>query len=154
MVINGVTSVNSPILAYSKHYKWNLLFILLLSGLNILLTYYFITSVFKDPFRSAGAACSTAIALILYNLLKLGFIFFKFNMHPFSKNILWVSALGLLSYFLFRDFTFFMDGWLSIIVRSLFFSLFYASILYFSKIAPDLNMIIDQNISRFKNYKV
>lgn len=81
--IDMTTSVNSQILAYSKYYKVNLLFLVVLGIVNLVLNYYLI-----HTFEILGAALATAISLILYNLIKYIFIRQVYRISPFTyRNI-------------------------------------------------------------------
>ncbi|MEM9546093.1 MAG: polysaccharide biosynthesis C-terminal domain-containing protein [Bacteroidota bacterium] len=152
MVLNSITSVNSPILVYSKKYRWNLFFTLILALINVILTYYFITYIFEDPYKSAGAACSTAISLIVFNYLKMGFIYAQFKIHPFTKETFMVLGLGLATFVLFHYIPLFSTGWISMFVRSGLIALIYGGIVYYLKISPDLNAMINQQLLAVKNY--
>jgi O-antigen/teichoic acid export membrane protein len=75
------TGINAMILNTSKKYRVDILFtfimIILVGVLNyILIPYYGI----------AGAAISTMLAMIVYNLLRLFFVWYNFKVHPFQMN--------------------------------------------------------------------
>ncbi len=78
-LIDMLTSVNGAIINYSKYYKYNLFFILLLGLSNIFLNYYLI-----NEYGIKGAAIATVLALVIFNLMKVVFIYLKFGIHPFS----------------------------------------------------------------------
>ena len=46
---------------------------------------------------SIGAAISTAIALLIYNLGRMIFVYVVYKIHPFSKEQIWVIILGILT---------------------------------------------------------
>lgn len=77
-----VTSINSFILIYSKYYKYNLVFLLILALMNIVFNYHFITQ-----YGIVGAALGTMISVFIYNIIKLIFIQMKFRINPFSKAL-------------------------------------------------------------------
>lgn len=82
-LIDMVTSVNFFIISYSKYFRVNTLFILILAVSNILLNYFLI-----GRFDVLGAALSTGISMLLFNLLKTLFVAVKYKMHPFRWELL------------------------------------------------------------------
>jgi O-antigen/teichoic acid export membrane protein len=99
-LINQLTSINDVLITYTDHYRWMMLFVLLLGGLNMVLNYYFI-SVFGWGLE--GAAFATFLALLVFNLVKVTFIQRRMGINPFSWSILYVAAaaagIGGLVYF-------------------------------------------------------
>lgn len=79
-LIDMGTSINSPIIIYSKYYRWNLFFLMFLAVVNILLNYYLLNKV-----GLVGASIATFTSIALYNLLKLFFIKVKFGFYPFTN---------------------------------------------------------------------
>ncbi len=84
-----VTSINSYILIYSHFYRYNLIFVSVLGISNIFLNLWLIPS-----FGIEGAAIASLIAMIIFNLMKLIFIYIKLHIHPFSTDTLKVLAIG------------------------------------------------------------
>lgn len=134
-----VTSVNFHIISYSPYFRVNTAFILILAFANIVLNYYFI-----QEFGIIGAAISTAISMLLFNILKTVFIAIKYEMHPFkwqySIMALFLSvavAMPLLLPNLFES------PILSIMISGLFTILFVFSI-YKLKVSIEINSFIDK----------
>jgi len=94
-LIDLFTSVNSYIMVYSKYYKYNLLFLVILSFLNIVLNYFLI-----NKYGITGAALATMISMFLYNMSKLFFIKSKFNLFPFDKNSVLIVMIGIMVFFI------------------------------------------------------
>ena len=82
-IINMGFGLNSDIISFSRYYKHNLYSILLLSAATI-----FSNIIFIDIWGVTGAAISTVIVTILFNLYKYYIIKLKFNVTPFSKQTL------------------------------------------------------------------
>lgn len=91
-VANSLTSVNEPILNYSKYYKFGLYFVLTLGVSNIFLNYILISS-----HGLVGAAMATCLAYVIYNGIKLIFLFWVYKMHPFSKGVVAILGLSLIA---------------------------------------------------------
>jgi O-antigen/teichoic acid export membrane protein len=86
--------LNGAIFTTSKKYKFDLIFTVILVGLVYGLKLYFI-----PWWGGVGAAISTALAIITYNLGRMIFVYKIYAIHPFSRNQLWVimfSALCLI----------------------------------------------------------
>lgn len=89
-LFDQVASINSVLIAYSDYFRWNVVFILFMGVLNVILNYYFIGTL---ELGISGAAAATAISLLLFNLVKGLFIYWKMNIHPFSSSALWTIAV-------------------------------------------------------------
>lgn len=132
-----LTSVNSEIINYSPYYRYNFFFLLLLGALNIGANILFI-----PQFGILGAALATASSLVLFNLMKLFFIYSKYRMSPFSKETMLVFMIALSIFGFIEFFSFTMNPFLSIFFKSSIASvLFLSSILYF-RISEDINAFL------------
>lgn len=141
-----ITSVNFYIISYSPFFRVNTLFIVLLAFINIFLNYYFI-----DAFGIVGAAISTAISMLLFNVAKTVFIMIKYKMHPFKWEYLIMGAFlivaVLLPIFLPKVFEF---TFLSILLSGTYTLLFIFTV-YKLKISIEINNFIDKYRARFFN---
>ncbi len=86
---------NDQIIAYSKYYKFNIIAVLTLAVLNISLNYYFL-EIKKTGIT--GPAIASLIALVLFNLVKLIFIYNKYKILPFSMQTIKIGVLGLMAF--------------------------------------------------------
>ena len=144
-LIDMLMSVNSQIINYSKAYRYNLLFMMFLGICNLILNYLFIRK-----YGLVGAAIATASSLFLYNIMKLVFIHFKFNMHPFTwstvkTTILFSIFLGL---FYFVSFDFLPIG--NLILKSILLLICFGGIAYKWNISTDINTMIRNFINKIK----
>jgi O-antigen/teichoic acid export membrane protein len=84
--------IGGAILIYSKYYRLNLVFnlilILVTIGSNYLLIGYWGIN---------GAAIATAITFFLFNLIRTVYVYHKFKMHPFTKDTLKVIVVLVLA---------------------------------------------------------
>lgn len=89
------SGISGAIIIFSKYYRINLVFNLFLIGLTIATNYFLITK-----YQITGAAIATAITFLLYNLLKIVYIKFRFKMQPFTietvKSILVLTIVGVI----------------------------------------------------------
>jgi O-antigen/teichoic acid export membrane protein len=128
-----VTSVNSFILIYSKFYKYNLIFLLLLAFMNVTFNYYFI-----NMYGIVGAALGTMLSVFIYNIMKLIFIQVKFRIHPFSKNSLSIFIILLLTILIGRYLPASQFVILNLFYKSLLISIIYYLLLKSLKIDSEI----------------
>ena len=74
---------NSEIISYSQYYRFNIISVLILVVLNVSLNWYFLT---QTEIGILGVAIASFIAMTLFNLAKLIFIYKKFGILPFDKS--------------------------------------------------------------------
>ncbi len=133
-IFNMATSVNNPIISYSNLYKYNLIFILVLGVSNVLLNYNLI-----GEFEVVGAAMATCFALMIFNIVKFLFILIKFKMHPFSKSTIYILLIFALVFGLFYVIPQSSNHLLMIAFYVTTIPLIYGTIIYKTKVSPDLN---------------
>lgn len=101
VLVNMGTGFNGEIITYSKYFRFNLVAIAILIVLNIALNLFFIKVL---RLGIEGVAFASLIAMVLFNLSKLLFIYKKFNIVPFDKSylklILVFIIVLLISYYL------------------------------------------------------
>jgi O-antigen/teichoic acid export membrane protein len=85
VLVNMGTGFNGEIITYSKYFRFNLVAIALLIVLNIALNLFFIKVMHLGI---EGVAIASLIAMLLFNVSKLLFIYQKFNILPFDKSYL------------------------------------------------------------------
>lgn len=104
-VFNMATGFNSEIINYSKYYKFNIIALGVLTILNLICNYAFI--VIFD-FGIEGAALASLLSIVIYNLIKVGFIYIKMGLLPFDSKSLKLFTLQfslILIFYLIPDFS-------------------------------------------------
>lgn len=84
-----LTGLNGYILVTSRFYRIELLFNGLLLLLAFATNYFFI-----GWYGITGAALATMISIFGFNLTRMGFVWFKFRLHPFTWQLWAVVGLG------------------------------------------------------------
>lgn len=101
IVLNMATGFNTEIIAFSKHYRFNLIAISLLAVLNISLNYLILT---KTEWGITGVALASIFSMFIFNCSKLLFIYHTYKITPFDltylKVILISVSLLLMLYYL------------------------------------------------------
>jgi len=133
------------ILSLSKYYRSYLFFIFFLAGLGIVTNRIFI-----PIWDISGAAFSTFISFVVYNLLVIFIVYKKMKVSPFSNGMLKLAALtGIL--LIFNVFLPFMvNPYVDIVVRGILSSVIFISIAYFWNISSDTNHVIRKMIKTVK----
>lgn len=90
VLIDLATGFNGNIISLSKYYKFNILVMLLLAGLTISLNFYFLKN---TDLKLIGIALSTAISLIIYNVVKIAFNYIVFKVSPLTIEMIFVSII-------------------------------------------------------------
>src|SRR5690554_7860384 len=75
------TGFNTESIAFSSYYRFNLLTIVVLAFTNIILNYLVLT---QTPFGIIGVAYTSLFSMLLFNLLKMWFIYNKVQILPFD----------------------------------------------------------------------
>ncbi len=136
-MIDMATSINGEIIQTSRYYRFNLYLILSLLVLTIACNYYFI-----PKYGILGAAIATTIANVVFNVVKYGYVYFRFNIQPFTTATFKALALTLISgaavYFIHFPLHWFIE---SIVKTGLASALFLLS-LYFLNISPEINQLL------------
>ncbi len=138
--------VTSAIIYNSDYYRWLLLFGVLIAVIAIFLNAYLI------PMSGLqGAAISTLVAYLIYNLIKLLAVRKWFGIHPFNmgfvKVVLIISGLG----FLFRWLAGFIGAsFFNLVVISIAIIVSYIFLVLICKVSPQVNAYISNQWSRLK----
>lgn len=127
---------SSEIIVLSKYYGFNIILILLLATSIIIANNLLIPRYGID-----GAAIGSAIALIMFNVLKFIFIYAKLKMQPFGIDTLKVIgiagvAIGV-NYLIPKMDNVFAD----LLIRSIAITFIYSFLIIYSKASPDGNSV-------------
>lgn len=143
-LIDMVTGINDQIISYSKYFRFNFYAILALAIFNIIFNLIFI-----PYFGINGAALATFTSLALFNFLKLFFIWYKLNMHPFSINIIKAFSIAIITYLIVILLPSTGTILLDIIVKSITVSIVFGSLIIYFTVSKDINDLLYQIYQRF-----
>lgn len=143
-IIDMMTGINAQIIALSKYYRFAFYAILALSVFSIITNLLLI-----PPFKIYGAALATFSALTLYNLLKLGFIYLKFNIQPFSWKTIWIILLGLAIYGLTLFIPPILHPFVTLLIKSVLVTVLYGGIILYFNVSQDITDLVQDAISKF-----
>jgi O-antigen/teichoic acid export membrane protein len=144
-IIDAGTGVNSQIIGTSNFWRFEVLTGVLLLSISIPLNYYLVKQMGIN-----GSAISNLISFAIYNAVRLGFIYRKFGMQPFTPKTLYAFLSAGLIYLACWLAFLSMQGWWAIILRSsLFVVLFSLSVAAF-RMSPDATFLKDKVLDKIK----
>ena len=128
---------NNAIIFNSNYYKTVLMLGVLLIFITVILNLILIPIYGMD-----GAAMASLVSFLIYNTLKIGFVFKKFHMHPFSKKTIAVALvlLAFIAIFYFWEFGF--HPIVNIILKSGIIGILYLMVIYRFSFSDDISSFI------------
>lgn len=130
-------SLNGEIIVMSKYFRFNVVSLIVLAILAVLLNQLLI-----PLYGINGAAWASAIAIALYNAVKMIFVWVKLGVQPFTgKNLLMlaIAATVLAAGVYFPTFS---HVFTDIILRSAFITILFFVFVIFFKVSPDVNELV------------
>lgn len=137
---------NNSIIFNSNYYRMILFFGVILAIITILLNMLFIPML-----GITGAAIATLIAFLVYNCLKIYFVWSKFKIHPFSKSTLYttLTIISLSLIFYFWEFGF--HPVINIILKSSLISILFIFIVIKFNFSNDITNTLQNFIKKKSN---
>jgi O-antigen/teichoic acid export membrane protein len=137
-LIDAGTGVNGEIIGTSTQWRFEFFSRILLIVLFIPLNYILI-----KQYGLIGAAYGNLIAFTVYNTVRIIFLKVKFNLQPFTNktllSLIMAAVIYSVSHYLFSS----MNGLSGIIARSSLFTVLFVAGVYFLKLTPDAQQLID-----------
>lgn len=148
VILNMSTGFSTEIIAYSKFYKFNLIAILSLAVLNIGLNYLILT---QTDFGIIGVAYASLFSMFVFNLMKLIFIYKKFQILPVNISYLKTILLSLVLLFLCWILPIQFLGDFSFVIRCALFSISFNGIVFLFGWVPELNTNVFKILNKLKS---
>jgi len=127
------TGINGAILLTSSHYRYDLFFNVLLSGLTILANNYFIP---RYGITGAGFVFFGVYSLI--NTLRVAAVWFFYKIQPFDRTSLYILLLAAFAYTIGAFLPIIKNNFLDIIFRSGIITLVYGAGILALNLAPEI----------------
>jgi O-antigen/teichoic acid export membrane protein len=144
-VVEMVTGLNGYILQVSRYYKWDTIFNT--GGIVVM----FLMNLWLIPVYGAlGAAISVGTFLCASNLFRVGFVWYKLKIHPFTMNGLLLTLLGIGVFLLQLLLPDLGNLWTDGSVRTLLMTLVFALTAYFFHLVPDANQFLGLAINKLR----
>ncbi len=139
-----ISSFPGEIINYSHLYRYNLVFQLATAILLVALNYLLI-----PIWGLEGAAISYFAAIMIHLIVKIIYVKYHFNMHPFQKSHLTLFIIGILTFVLAYYFSLDLHPIILIFIRSILTAIAFIALVYLFRISPDINKIIHSTFERF-----
>lgn len=140
------TGNNGQVIGYSKYFRFNFYAVLILAVINVISNFIFI-----PVYQINGAALATACSLLIFNISKTAFAYYKMGLHPFSINTIKVVIIGAAVYVLGIQIPSTNMPVLDIVIRSVAIgATFMSAILYFN-ISQDISKLFWQLLKKLKH---
>ncbi|MEO8933726.1 MAG: polysaccharide biosynthesis C-terminal domain-containing protein [Xanthomarina sp.] len=130
---------NNAILFNSDYYRMVLVLGVFLAVLSV-----FLNIIFIPLYGINGAAFATFIAIFIYNISKVIFVYYKFDMLPFSGNTIKVSVLLLMSLGVFYYWDFPFHPVINIALKSMLITFSYGAIVYTLNFSNDITKLLNK----------
>jgi O-antigen/teichoic acid export membrane protein len=149
-VFDMATGVNSEIISQSKYFRFNTIAVGVMAILIIITNLIFI-----PVYGINGAALATTLSIVIFNLLKWGFIWNKFGLQPFNKSFLLVLAIIAATYALaiwlpLPDAVTVGQAFINILIRGVVITLVYLGAMYMSKVSPEGNKVAEDLLLKIR----
>ncbi|AUP77201.1 lipopolysaccharide biosynthesis protein [Flavivirga eckloniae] len=136
---DAILGSNNAILFNSDYYR-----VVLYLGVALVILMIVLNMVFIPLFGIDGAALATFIAIFVYNSIKLLFVYKKFQIHPFTSNVLRITGLITLSVLLFYFWEFPFHPFVNIALKSALITALYVFVVYRFKFSEDISALIER----------
>jgi O-antigen/teichoic acid export membrane protein len=148
MVVDLGTGVNAQIIGTSTAWRFELVSGIILLALMLPLTY-----IMAKQYDIMGPAIANLIAITIYNIVRITFLWKKFKLFPFTIQSVYTVLLGAASYaicyFAFDN----IQGFAGLVVRSLGFMILYTGTIIYFRLSPDIFPVLASIRKRFVRNK-
>ncbi len=142
-LLEMVTGANGQIIIASKYFRFDFysswILVLLAIALNAILI---------PNFGLKGAALATASSILVYNLIKVVFVWIKFKMQPFTWKALGVLVTGIATLFFSFLIPQLENIYVDIAVRSLLMASVYFAAVWIFKLSDEVNNFISEQLKK------
>jgi O-antigen/teichoic acid export membrane protein len=146
-LVDMYCGLNGSILVTSKKYSYDVYFTLFLIGAVFVLNICLI-----PEYGAIGAAISTLIAMLIYNVGRIIFVAYHFGLYPFQRQQLYVILLGLLTMIIgYFTVDFSNNIWLQLMIQTAVTVLFFFTPIYAFSLEPESVVYIKGLLKSVKN---
>lgn len=143
-VFDASLGVTNSILVNSNHYKWVLIF-----GVLILIIAFTLNTILIPTYGITGAAIATMLSYFIFNIIKLCFVKTYFNIQPYQPKSVSILVLLLSVGFSFYFITFnSLPHILNILIKGAGASIILLVLIYSFKFSEDINNTLNSLLNR------
>lgn len=148
-IIDLMMSVNTEIITYSKQFRYNLLFMIVLGMSNVILNYFLI-----NAYGIEGAAIATCLSFVIFNGMKFLFIWYQFGMNPLQWKSLILIILAIFVFGTMSFIPFSYHPFINLILKGIVILILFFLPIYLFRLSEDLNKLIHESIDLLKQGKM
>lgn len=130
------TGLNTQILQTSTRWRFEFWSGVILLSITLPVSYWL-----TKEHGIEGTAWAQLIAIGVYNLVRIIFLWRNFSLFPFSKHTAWVLLIGLASFGITRIATDGLSGWIALFAQSALFAGLFAIAIYRTNVSPDIKPV-------------
>jgi O-antigen/teichoic acid export membrane protein len=134
-LFDSLLGSNNAILFNSKYYRVVVFLGIFLALLTVVLNLLFI-----PKFGIDGAAIATFLAISVYNMFKLWFVYVKFKIQPVTEKTILIFVLIVLSILIFYFWEFSFHPVINIVLKSVLTSIWYIVVILKLNISEDITL--------------
>ena len=145
-IVESSFNLNNQILQLSPYFRWTFISVLLLGVFAVSFNLMLIPA-----FQLTGAAMGMCLALVLFNLIKVGIIAIKLRFHPFSWKMALVIGIAVISWLILELLPF--PAWpplILVLFKGILLTAFYFGIILSFRIVPELNQLLAASFAKIK----
>lgn len=143
-IVDLGSGVNDQVIMFSKYFKFNFYILFLLGVSNVVLNL-----VFAEKYGFIGIAMATSVSLLIFNAVKLLFIYFTYHLHPFSWATFRLGIIFMFVFFILYVFPDFQNPWIEALVNSVLITALFIPLVYALKISKSWNNILQTQMSKW-----
>ena len=132
-VVDMFCGINGIIFLTSKKFRYDLVFTAVLLIVTVLLNLWLI-----PLYGMTGAAFSTTVMYIVYNMGRLVFIYSVYRLHPFRKQQLWIFLIFCLAFLVFYSIPIMGNELVSLAIKTTLVAIFFVLPIYWLKLDMDV----------------
>ena len=137
------TGVSKSVLGTSAFYMVQSMAMVALAGLVILTNYIFI-----PLYGITGAAFASFLSLMIFNVFRYFYIWYKFKLQPYKMTHLLIVILAVVIFYFSKLLPMTDNYFIDIPYRSLIITVMYALGVYFLRLSTEVNGIINKVLNR------
>lgn len=142
-LVDLFTGINSQIITYSDHYRFNIYAILLLAVFNVVFNYLFIVSF---GWGILGVAAATFLSMTLYNFAKFMYLKIRLQLQPFTWETLKIILVGVVGVLLGSAFDLSFPTLVNVILRSLLVGSLLLGAVWYLGICPEIKEALQKYV--------
>ncbi|MFN8257518.1 MAG: oligosaccharide flippase family protein [Bacteroidales bacterium] len=104
--------------------------------------------IFIPLFQVTGIAIAAAVSYIIFAIIRLAYIKLRYKIYPYHIKFVYLTAIGILVYFVSDLLPQLNNLYLDITIRSLFITFFFLILITIFKISDELNLKLKKTLKR------